>query len=169
LAISREDRIAGCLLGGALGDSIGSCFEGMAACDNVSIPANLRVTDDTQMTIATCEAVIESRAITPQSIADQFLRWFRNRRLTGIGASTLKALAELDVGGHWALVGATGERAAGNGAAMRIAPLAFFLDPNVDSQRPNSWRVRLPRNDEFLQAINLECKFKPKLKFKAQI
>lgn len=27
------------------------------------------------------------------------------------------------------MVGATGERSAGNGAAMRIAPLAFFLDP----------------------------------------
>lgn len=46
-----------------------------------------------------------------------------------MGASTLKALTELAAGGHWALVGRKGERAAGNGAAMRIAPLAFFLDP----------------------------------------
>ena len=46
-----------------------------------------------------------------------------------MGASTLKALTELVAGGHWALVGRKGERAAGNGAAMRIAPLAFFLDP----------------------------------------
>ena len=41
----------------------------------------------------------------------------------------MKALQELQVGGHWALVGRKGEYAAGNGAAMRIAPLSFFLDP----------------------------------------
>ncbi len=39
------------------------------------------------------------------------------------------------MGAHWALAGARGERAAGNGAAMRIAPLAFLLDPENSSQR----------------------------------
>jgi len=47
-----------------------------------------------------------------------------------LGSSTLKALRELQVGGHWALVGRSGEYAAGNGAAMRIAPLAF--KKNID-------------------------------------
>src|SRR5690606_19496030 len=36
---------------------------------------------------------------------------------------------------HWVLSGARGERAAGNGAAMRIAPLAFFLDPTEMADR----------------------------------
>lgn len=45
--------------------------------------------------------------------------------MIGLGSSTLKALRELKVGGHWALVGRTGEYAAGNGAAMRVAPLAY--------------------------------------------
>jgi ADP-ribosylglycohydrolase len=52
-----------------------------------------------------------------------------------VGASTLKALRDLDAGAHWALAGAKGERAAGNGAAMRIAPLAFHLDPADAEQR----------------------------------
>lgn len=41
-------------------------------------------------------------------------------------------MRDLDAGVHWALAGARGEMAAGNGAAMRIAPLAFVIDP-VDS------------------------------------
>ena len=49
--------------------------------------------------------------------------------------STLKALRELDAGGHWALVGRRGEMAAGNGAAMRVAPLGFMLNPRETRDR----------------------------------
>lgn len=135
MTLERENRIAGCLLGGALGDSIGSHFEGSAEVNDFALPSNLRVTDDTQLTIATCESIVETRSVSPESIANHFVRWYRERRISGIGSSTLKALIELDAGGHWAMVGATGERSAGNGAAMRIAPIAFFLDPDVDTDR----------------------------------
>ncbi|MBC8084333.1 MAG: ADP-ribosylglycohydrolase family protein, partial [Hymenobacter sp.] len=47
-------------------------------------------------------------------------------RLTGLGASTLKALRELRAGGHWSQVGRLGDYGAGNGAAMRMAPFAFW-------------------------------------------
>jgi ADP-ribosylglycohydrolase len=63
------------------------------------------------------------------------LRWFRRRALSGLGSATFKALRDLDAGNHWALSGARGERAAGNGAAMRIAPLAFLLDPHDRAHR----------------------------------
>lgn len=39
------------------------------------------------------------------------------------------------MGTHWALAGARGEFAAGNGAAMRVAPLAFLLDPTCPQDR----------------------------------
>ena len=55
---------------------------------------------------------------------------YNSGRLRGLGSATLKALRELQIGGHWALVGRTGEYAAGNGAAMRIAPLAFKENVN---------------------------------------
>lgn len=86
------------------------------------ISSELRVTDDTQLTIATCESIIASSCVDPESVAVRMTDWFRDRRISGIGASTLKSLTELNAGGHWAMVGATGERSAGNGAAMRISP-----------------------------------------------
>ncbi|MDC0749315.1 ADP-ribosylglycohydrolase family protein [Polyangium sp. rjm3] len=51
------------------------------------------------------------------------------------GSATLKALRDLSAGAHWALCGASGEFAAGSGAAMRVAPLAFMLDPEVENDR----------------------------------
>lgn len=130
-----KDQILGCIHGGSLGDVIGSHFEGKARPVSFFVPAHLRVSDDTQLTLATCESITENRGVNPEWIASSFRRWFRSRRLTGLGASTLKALAELDAGGHWATVGASGERSAGNGAAMRVAPLAFVLDPDCPDDR----------------------------------
>ena len=147
---SRADRISGCFLAGALGDAIGAHFEGNPAPADYRIPAELRITDDTQLTIATCEAIVQAGSVDPESVANRFVDWFRQRRITGVGASTLKSLTELDAGGHWAMVGATGEFSAGNGAAMRIAPLAFVLDPDDDADRQTIYDVcRIThRNDE---------------------
>jgi ADP-ribosylglycohydrolase len=90
-----------------------------------------RISDDTQLTLATCESISKTQSVDPQSISETFADWHRSARFTGLGVSTYKALSELCIGGHWALVGRSGERAAGNGAAMRIAPLAFALTPKI--------------------------------------
>jgi ADP-ribosyl-[dinitrogen reductase] hydrolase len=128
--VKRKDRILGCLLGGAIGDALGSTYEGQSPPIDFTQNRLWKLSDDTQLTLASCEAIIEAGGtIEPAIIAAHFAQWHRSGRVTGIGASTLKALTELAAGGHWALVGRKGERAAGNGAAMRIAPLAFFLDP----------------------------------------
>jgi ADP-ribosylglycohydrolase len=132
-----QDRVLGCIVGGAVGDAFGSALEGT---DNASAAATCHetawaLTDDTQLTLATCEAIVSHGHPDPAPIAASFLRWFRSGRLTGLGASTLKALRDLEAGAHWALAGRRGERAAGNGAAMRIAPLAFCTDPHEDESR----------------------------------
>jgi ADP-ribosyl-[dinitrogen reductase] hydrolase len=127
-----DEKVKSCLLMGALGDAYGSKYE------QSDIPAGDApwfFTDDTQLTMATCESIMEKGAVDPDHLAQTFRRWYRDRRLTGLGASTLKALVELVGGGHWHSVGAKGEMAAGNGAAMRIGPLAFLLDPKKDADR----------------------------------
>jgi ADP-ribosyl-[dinitrogen reductase] hydrolase len=131
------DAILGCIVGGAIGDAAGAAFEGKPVSLTVPVllDADWRLTDDTQLTLATCETLTETENPDPALIAASFLRWFRARRLTGLGSSTLKALRDLDVGVHWALAGNKGERTAGNGAAMRIAPLAFCVDPLPEQSR----------------------------------
>jgi ADP-ribosylglycohydrolase len=137
MGVSLRDRILGCIVGGAIGDALGASFEGGATTRATAVwrDAQWRLTDDTQLTLATCEAIVSSGTADPAAIAASFLRWFRGRRLTGLGASTLKALRDLEAGAHWALAGRRGERAAGNGAAMRIAPLAFCTEPQTQEGR----------------------------------
>ncbi len=134
--MDRKDKILGCIFGGAIGDAFGNAYENQVAPLDFSRQKKLQFTDDTQLTLATCEAIVATNGVVdPEKIAATFAQWHQQKRITGIGASTLKALAELTHGGHWALVGRKGERAAGNGAAMRIAPLAFFLNPQNFSDR----------------------------------
>jgi len=132
--MTKAERFEGCIIGGAIGDAWGSGFENQFEeeddtfylLDNPYVKMPIwGITDDTQLTVATIEAMIEDENFKPESIANQFLKYYKQRKLRGIGASTLKALKELDFGGHWSQVGRKGEYAAGNGAAMRIAPIAF--------------------------------------------
>lgn len=74
------------------------------------------------------------------------LRYYHARRFSGLGASTLKALQELSAGAHWSQAGRIGEYAAGNGAAMRIAPYAFLPDCSRETIR-DICRIT-HRNDE---------------------
>lgn len=129
------ERIAGTIVGGAIGDGWGGASEGRDPRGPVAPPRRLAASDDTQLTLATCEAVLEAGRVDPEAIAAAFLRWFRAGRLRGLGASTAAALRSLDAGAPWTLSGAVGERAAGNGAAMRVAPLAYGLDPFDERDR----------------------------------
>jgi ADP-ribosylglycohydrolase len=130
-----SDRARGCILGGAIGDAMGGPFEGQPGAVKFRESTSWSISDDTQLTLATCESIIQAGKVSPEHIAGRFLHWYRARWITGMGSSTLKALRDLDAGAHWALAGARGEMSAGNGAAMRIAPLAFHLDPGLAEDR----------------------------------
>ncbi|MEM7356897.1 MAG: ADP-ribosylglycohydrolase family protein, partial [Acidobacteriota bacterium] len=131
----QRDQIVGCLVGGAIGDAMGGPHENQPAPINPYSGGAWCLSDDTQLSLATCEAIRNRGAVDPEAIAATFLEWFRARRLSGIGASTYQALNSLAAGSHWALAGRKGEKSAGNGAAMRIAPLAFFCDPTSAEDR----------------------------------
>ena len=130
------DQIRASLVGGALGDAWGGPYEGRPGPLAAPFPDVGQLSDDTYLTIATCEAIAEARGtVAAGAIAHSFKCWFNAGRLPGLGSSTLKAMRDLAAGAHWATAGARGEYAAGAGAAMRIAPLAFVLDPTIDDHR----------------------------------
>jgi ADP-ribosyl-[dinitrogen reductase] hydrolase len=145
---SLQDKLIGCIVGGAIGDAVGSYYETAANVSDVNFDQVLGITDDTQLTLATCESILETGAVSPENIAKHFLRWYNSGRLVGLGSSTLKALRDLQMGAHWALCGRSGEYAAGNGAAMRIAPLAFFCSPDNDRQLIRDVCFITHKNDE---------------------
>jgi ADP-ribosyl-[dinitrogen reductase] hydrolase len=132
---ASADQVIGSLIGGAIGDAMGTAYEGRRGPLELDDNARWVISDDTQLTLATCEGIMEAGGPAPEAIARSMVGWFKSRRLSGLGASTLKALRDLAAGAHWALSGRKGEMAAGNGAAMRIAPVAFFLDPMNDKDR----------------------------------
>lgn len=132
--MTKGERFLGCIIGGAIGDAFGSGYENLPKDDDTLFypfgkPQNKipqwQITDDTQLTLATCDAIIESEKLSPEILSNCLLKYYKQKRINGIGASTLKAMKELELGGHWSQVGRRGEYAAGNGAAMRIAPIAF--------------------------------------------
>src|SRR4030095_7433995 len=122
-----------------MGDAFGRPYETLRPPIVISEADEWRLSDDTQLTLATCEAIAgRGGSGDPMAVAAACANWHRAKRVTGMGSNTLKALTELVAGGHWALVGGKGERAASNGAAMRAAPLGFCLDPHDDAQRRTS-------------------------------
>ncbi len=123
-----KQKVLGCIAGGAIGDAFGGPYEGLEGPITVGEDDPWRLSDDTQLTLATCEAIGPAGSVSPETVSARMLAWFREGRLSGLGASTYNAVRDLGLGAHWSLAGRKGEMAAGNGAAMRAAPLAFCLD-----------------------------------------
>jgi ADP-ribosyl-[dinitrogen reductase] hydrolase len=67
--VNIKDRLKGCLVGGAIGDSIGSYYEGQKEIAFVEFDILNGITDDTQLTIATCESIIEAKRVFPEGIS----------------------------------------------------------------------------------------------------
>ena len=100
VSISAQNRIIGCLLGGALGDAWGGPLEGTADPARFEIPARSALSDDTQLTLATCESIIEHGCSDPEILAAHFVSRFREGRFRGMGSSTLKAMRDPSSGMH---------------------------------------------------------------------
>jgi len=132
-----EDKFIGTLVGLAVGDALGAPFEFMhykrllklkneeifktAAEDGL-----LRYTDDTLMAIALARAIVDAKKFDPSAVAEEYYKWYLSGDLRGIGITVNRALANYGKTRNWKECGILDKFAAGNGTAMRVAPLALY-------------------------------------------
>jgi poly(ADP-ribose) glycohydrolase ARH3 len=138
---SELDRARGALLGTFIGDALGMPFEGAvpAAVPNRLDMLDARLgrgtyTDDTQMAIALAESLLEHGAIDDEALGRAFVNAYDPRR--GYGSGTTEVLRKVRLGVHprdAARSAFGGKGSLGNGAAMRIAPIAVWYvhDPGA--------------------------------------
>lgn len=136
------EKFRGCLLGLAVGDSLGAPYEGLPP-DLIrelgpadQIVQNLEqkklcYTDDTEMMFGVAEALSEDGEIIQEKLAWRFGQNYHPER--GYGQSARKVIEAIIKNEDWAKLAKNsfnGQGSLGNGAAMRVAPvgLAFYSD-----------------------------------------
>jgi len=154
--LSRIDRVRGCLLGLAIGDALGAPLEGLTAqqikthygrvknyVDGVQAwkrkPYRWRLrglySDDTQQALALCDVLLDHRRIEQERLAELYLALATPKGSfvgvhRGIGRSFRQVLIELERG---VSPRRSGQKTAGIGAAMRIAPVPLYFGDDRDS------------------------------------
>lgn len=143
---TRADRRRGIMLGLAYGDALGRPLEFASPAAlaklgtpfrkqvGLSTPARGKVTDDTQMSIAVARAAKGRGKPNPAHLTDQFvrefIRWGRDPQShtpgRAPGITCISSVRVLAAGRHWLVATDTGSK--GNGANMRVAPLALRTD-----------------------------------------
>jgi ADP-ribosylglycohydrolase len=137
----QADRVAGMLLGLAIGDALGNTSEGLAPAERAALHGEIRdylpndhaggrrvglPSDDSQLAFWTLESLLERGGLDPDDLSARFA----SRPIFGLGNSVRQFLRNREQGvTPWYRCGA---ESAGNGALMRIAPLVL-LHPEGNS------------------------------------
>jgi ADP-ribosyl-[dinitrogen reductase] hydrolase len=136
----------GSLLGLAVGDALGMPVEGMRASDIRNrmgrvldfMDAPWRMlgagqwTDDTKMMLCHARSIVACGGIDIEDTAREFISWFESNDWRGLGRATYESIQRLRAGVSPIESGMKGEMAAGNGAAMRIAPIGLIDHRDLD-------------------------------------
>jgi len=135
-------HFTGCLIGQALGDALGFPVEGAppetcqqyvdevlragraAEVNRPGFPP-CQYTDDTQLARELMRSLVERRGFDPADYAARIAAIFGEGRIVGRGLATDEAARRLAQGIPWDQAG-TPPPAAGNGTAMRAAPVGLF-------------------------------------------
>jgi ADP-ribosyl-[dinitrogen reductase] hydrolase len=134
---ATEDRARAAFLGVAIGDALGATTEFMTP-NEIKAAYGVhrkivgggwlylkpgRVTDDTEMSICIARGILETGTWDLSAIADRFADWMRNRPVD-IGTTCARGIrAYIQTG---SLTVPYSPWSAGNGAVMRMAPVALF-------------------------------------------
>ena len=134
---SLRERVRGCLLGGAIGDAVGLVTQWRALtlrralpCPDLSAYTHVScwwrpagsVSDDTVLSMAVAESLAAAGAPDPSDAARRIVAAWP--AVFGAGAATRRAVRSLSRGVPWEQAGVP---SAGNGAAMRAAPIGLLL------------------------------------------
>ncbi len=130
-----QAKILGALTGGALGDAIGELAcrqpERDAVLAQIEAVEQLRYTDDTVMAIAVAETLIEFGDVEPQILGNLFQERYHKEPWRGYSESIQNIYALVKNEGIGYVDAASrlygGDGSFGNGAAMRIAPVALYF------------------------------------------
>jgi ADP-ribosyl-[dinitrogen reductase] hydrolase len=130
-----RSRFRACLLAGAIGDALGRPAEGLPR-ESVerrfgpltefrSPPGRGTgpkgtITDDTQLTMCVAKTYVDRGCLDPEDLADRLVAWLPEGR--GKGRTCTAAVRRLEAGTPWH---EAGRESAGNGAAMRSAPVGL--------------------------------------------
>ncbi len=136
-----KDKFRGAILGCFLGDAFGAGFEGMSPDRAISRLSTLSekyrraYTDDTDMTLALTESIVESGRVEPEDIARKFSQFCDLSR--GYGMGTIQAVLALRRGAPWHQVSRIvfEKGSFGNGAAMRVSPVGLFFHHDFEALR----------------------------------
>jgi ADP-ribosylglycohydrolase len=146
--VSLDDRFAGSLVGQCVGDALGFVVEGCTAqlCARF-VETELRrgkagrrgrppyefgqYTDDSQLTRTLLESVVARDGFDPSDYAARIAGLFREDRIVGRGRTTEEAARRLIAGVPWDRAG-TPAPAAGNGSAMRAAPVGLVFRGDME-------------------------------------
>ena len=140
--VEREDRFVGALLGGAVGDALGSFCEGwprsrileverllghyreLRRADGEVVRPGGAYTDDTQQTLVLVESLVACGRVDPGDVADRLLRMWHGGELYGYGRAFRETLERMARGVPWQQAASTD--LASNGAVMKIAPVGLW-------------------------------------------
>lgn len=148
--MTAKNRAIGALVGLAVGDALGAPVEfkergsfphltEMLSGGYFCLPAGAW-TDDTAMALCLADSLIANKFLDVSDLLDRFLGWLNNHentstgRCIGAGQNTLAVLGNYHRTGALEAPPVKG-RSDGNGAIMRLAPVACMHHSNVDVLR----------------------------------
>jgi ADP-ribosylglycohydrolase len=148
--VDYRDKFRGAMVGTGIGDALGRPAEGMypqsiamewgyledyIPWDGWTSGPKGTLTDDTELALCIAQSLVETGEFDPGDLAERFRTWYPVGR--GIGSATWAACDRLERGTPWFQ---SGSASAGNGAAMRAAPLGLAAPFDMDElRRISAW------------------------------
>lgn len=139
MKIDYLDKFQGCLMGVAIGDSLGHPFEGKIREEIYSkfkdfkeyIKSKRKLfktyTDDTQLTLHTAEALIQGSGFNENNFIREYVKWLDDPPI-GPGFGCISSIQKLKYGIPWKKAASN---SGGNGTAMRVSPIGLFYSKDL--------------------------------------